>query len=102
MATITFNRTVDTDPNNTDTFVYVYTPNESGLTTKTFIVERDVYYDVGARETIFVGEWLAELGYDAAKYYVNTSGVVTEKNDIEPSVLIPDMGNANYTEPEEL
>ena len=102
MATITFNRTVDTDPNNTDTFVYVYTPNESGLTTKTFIVERDVYYDVGARETIFVGEWLAELGYDASKYYVNTSGVVTKKNDIEPSVLIPDMGNANYTEPEEL
>jgi|TARA_X000001036_G_scaffold317047_1_gene295475 hypothetical protein len=102
MATITFNRTVDTDPNNTDTFVYVYTPNESGLTTKTFTIERDVYYDVGARETIFVGEWLAELGYDASKYYVNTSGVVTEKNDIEPSVLIPDMGNANYTEPEEL
>ena len=39
MATITFNRTVDTDPNNTDTFVYVYTPNEPGLTTKTFIIE---------------------------------------------------------------
>ena len=102
MATITFNRTVDTDPNNTDTFVYVYTPNEPGLTTKTFIVERDVYYDVQAREVIFLGEWLAELGYDESNYYVNTSGVVTEKNDIKPSVLIPDMGNANYTEPEEL
>jgi len=103
MATITFNRTVDIDPNNTDTFVYVYTPNEPGLTTKTFTLERDEYFDVQARETIFLGEWLAELGYDESNYYVNnTSGVVTEKNSIEPSVLIPDMGNADYTEPEEL
>ena len=61
MATITFNRTVDTDPNNTDTFVYVYTPNEPGLTTKTFVIERDVYYDVDAREAIFLGEWLLAM-----------------------------------------
>lgn len=81
MATITFNRTVDTDPNNTDTFVYVYTPNEPGLTTKTFVIERDVYYDVDAREAIFLGEWLAELGYDASKYNVDGNGVVFNEEE---------------------
>tara|TARA_R110001592_G_scaffold25812_3_gene97605 strand:- start:1017 stop:1325 length:309 start_codon:yes stop_codon:yes gene_type:complete len=102
MATITYTRDVDTDPNNTDTFVYVYKPNEPGLTTKTFSIIRDAPYNIQAREAVFQKEWLAELGYDESNYYVNTNGVVTEKNDIEPSVLIPNMDASAYIEPEEL
>ena len=52
--------------------------------------------------TNLMKEWLAELGYDESNYYVNTNGVVTEKNDIEPSVLIPNMDASGYIEPEEL
>ena len=92
MATITYIRDVDTDPNNTDTFVYVYTPNEPGLTTKTFTVERDVHYDVQAREAIFVGEWLAELGYDASKYNVDGNGIIfkiKESNVLQPQPIEP-------------
>ena len=89
MATITYIRDVDTDPNNTDTFVYVYTPNEPGLTTKTFTVERDVHYDVQAREAIFVG---AELGYDASKYNVDGNGIIfkiKESNVLQPQPIEP-------------
>ena len=92
MATITYIRDVDTDPNNTDTFVYVYTPNEPGLTTKTFTVERDVHYDIQARETIFLGEWLAELGYDASKYNVDGNGIIfkiKESNVLQPQPIAP-------------
>ena len=46
MATITYTRDVDTDPNNTDTFVYVYKPNEPGLTTKTFSIIREAPYNI--------------------------------------------------------
>lgn len=81
MATITFNRTVDTNPNNTDTFVYVYTPNEPGLTTKTFSILRDTPYNVDAREAVFLREWLEELGYDASKYSVDSNGVVFNEEE---------------------
>tara|TARA_R110000823_G_scaffold23942_3_gene71031 strand:- start:2356 stop:2667 length:312 start_codon:yes stop_codon:yes gene_type:complete len=103
MATITFNRTVDTNPNNTDTFVYVYTPNESGLTTKTFTIERDVHYDVQAREAIFLGEWLAELGYDASIYSVDGNGVIYNKTDFDiDGPLIPRATTKPAETPEEI
>ena len=103
MTTITFNRTVDTDPNNTDTFVYVYTPNEPGLTTKTFIVERDVHYDVQAREAVFLGEWLAELGYDASKYSVDGNGVIyNEHQERLDASLVPKKDSQTVETPEEL
>lgn len=103
MTTITFNRTVDTDPNNTDTFVYVYTPNEPGLTTKTFIVERDVHYDVQAREAIFLGEWLAELGYDASRYSVDVNGVIyNEHQERLDASLVPKKEKNPVETPEEL
>ena len=103
MATITYTRDIDTDPNNTDTFVYVYTPNEPGLTTKTFTVERDVYYDVQAREAIFLGEWLAELGYDASKYNVDGNGVIyNQYQAILDSMLVPKKDSQTVETPEEL
>ena len=103
MATITYTRDIDTDPNNTDTFVYVYTPNESGLTTKTFTIERDVHYDVQAREAIFLGEWLAELGYDASKYSVDGNGVIYNQYQANlDSMLVPKKDSQTVETPEEL
>ena len=103
MATITYTRDIDTDPNNTDTFVYVYTPNEPGLTTKTFTVERDVYYDVQAREAIFLGEWLAELGYDASKYNVDGNGVIYNQYQASLDLmLVPKKDSQTVETPEEL
>ena len=103
MATITYTRDIDTDPNNTDTFVYVYTPNEPGLTTKTFIVERDVHYDVQAREAVFLGEWLAELGYDASRYSVDGNGVIYNKHQERlDGMLVPKKEKQPVEIPEEL
>lgn len=103
MATITYTRDIDTDPNNTDTFVYVYKPNEPGLTTKTFTVERDVHYDVQAREAVFLGEWLAELGYDASKYNVDGNGVIYNQYQASlDSMLVPKKDSQTVETPEEL
>ena len=103
MATITYTRDVDTDPNNTDTFVYVYKPNEPGLTTKTFSILRDTPYNVQAREAIFLGEWLAELGYDASKYSVDGNGVVYNQHQERlDASLVPKKDSQTVETPEEL
>jgi len=103
VATITYTRDVDTDPNNTDTFVYVYKPNEPGLTTKTFSILRDTPYNVQAREAIFLGEWLAELGYDASKYSVDVNGVVFNQHQQRLDTnLVPNKEKQPVETPEEL
>jgi hypothetical protein len=103
MATITFNRTVDTDPNNTDTFVYVYKPNEPGLTTKTFSIVRDAPYNIQAREAVFLGEWLEELGYDASRYSVDGNGVIYNKHQERlDGMLVPKKEKQPVEIPEEL
>ena len=103
MATITYTRDVDTDPNNTDTFVYVYKPKEPGLTTKTFSIVRDAPYNIQAREAVFLGEWLAELGYDASRYSVDGNGVIYNKHQERlDGMLVPKKEKQPVEIPEEL
>jgi len=103
MATITYTRDVDTDPNNTDTFVYVYTPNEPGLTTKTFSILRDTPYNVDAREAVFLREWLEELGYDASKYGIHSNGVIYDKDqERSDGMLVPKKDLTPIEIPEEI